>query len=264
MERMQGIRWCLGLLFIPVAFLAACQTVAPAATEAPSPTVDTVAPSPTSAPTADTLGPPAPAPSTSGKQEPTEAAVPAGQASIPAAWAEKVVANAQADLARRLAIPAETIIVHSVETVEWPDTSLGCPQPGMMYAQVITPGYRVVLLAAGKRYTYHSDGQGRVVTCEPKGAPLVVSGGSNEAVELARGDLARQLGISSEGVTLVATIGQDFSADAFYCRTTKDNIAKDEPPAVNSGVAILLEAAGRRYEYHASDQEVVFCRQLPD
>jgi hypothetical protein len=122
----------------------------------------------------------------------------------------------------------------------------------------------VVLLAADTRYTYHGDDQGRVVTCEPKGAPLVGSGGSNEAVGLATADMAQRLGISSEDVSLVATIGQEFSADAFYCRATKEGFTKDEPPAVYSGLTILLEAAGQRYEYHASNQEVVFCRQLPD
>jgi hypothetical protein len=270
MKKTQRIRWCLGLLSIPLALLAACQTVAPAtvmppaATEAPGPLIDTVAPRPTPRPAADTPRPPASAPSTSGKQEPTRPAPPVEQPSVPAAQVEKVVANVQADLARRLAIPAQTITVQSVEAVEWPDTSLGCPQPGMMYAQVITPGCRVVLLAAGNRYTYHSDSQGRIVYCEPTDAQLFVSGEPKEAVELAKEDLAQRLVISSEVITFVATIGQEFSADAFYCRATKDRIGGDEPPSVIAGLTILLEAAGRRYEYHASDQEVVFCRQLPN
>jgi hypothetical protein len=35
----------------------------------------------------------------------------------------------------------------------------------MMYAQVITPGYRIVLEADGKTYTYHTS-QSHVVLCE--------------------------------------------------------------------------------------------------
>ena len=31
----------------------------------------------------------------------------------------------------------------------WPDASLGCPQPGMTFAQVLTPGYLVVIRDAG-------------------------------------------------------------------------------------------------------------------
>lgn len=67
-----------------------------------------------------------------------------------------LVAQAVADLAGRLAIAPDAVQVRAVEAVEWPDASLGCPQPGMMYAQVITPGYRIVLEAAGKTYEYHS------------------------------------------------------------------------------------------------------------
>ncbi len=76
-----------------------------------------------------------------------------GRAAGPAAG---LVAQAVADLAGRLAIAIDAIQVRAVEAVEWPDASLGCPKPGMMYAQVITPGYRIVLEAAGKTYEYHS------------------------------------------------------------------------------------------------------------
>ena len=66
-----------------------------------------------------------------------------------------------ADLAGQLGIAAEAITVRSVEAVEWPDASLGCPKPGMMYAQVITPGYRIVLEANGQSYEYHAGRSGR-------------------------------------------------------------------------------------------------------
>lgn len=68
------------------------------------------------------------------------------------------------DLAQRLGVATTAITVRSVESVEWPDASLGCPQPGMMYAQVITPGFRIVLEANGKHYEYHS-GTGSVILC---------------------------------------------------------------------------------------------------
>ncbi|MBI2845062.1 MAG: hypothetical protein HYX86_00805 [Chloroflexi bacterium] len=71
--------------------------------------------------------------------------------------AEKVVALAIADLAVRLGVPEAEILVVSVDAVEWPDTSLGHPQPGYAYAQVITPGFRIILEAKGQIYEYHSD-----------------------------------------------------------------------------------------------------------
>ncbi len=69
-------------------------------------------------------------------------------------------------LAEKSGIPTGEITVISYEEVNWPDTSLGCPQPGRMYAQVITPGYRVVLEAGGNQYEAHTDRTGgRVVFC---------------------------------------------------------------------------------------------------
>jgi hypothetical protein len=85
---------------------------------------------------------------------------------------------------------------------------------------------------------------------------------STERVKLAREDLARRLRVSVDSITVVVVIGQEFSTDAFYCRKTKDRIAKDAPPEVISGESILLSASGRRYEYHASGQTIVFCRPL--
>lgn len=72
---------------------------------------------------------------------------------------------AVADLAGRLGIAKSAVKVLLVEAVEWPDASLGCPQPGMMYGQVITPGYRIVLEAAGRSYDYRATAD-RVVLCE--------------------------------------------------------------------------------------------------
>jgi hypothetical protein len=85
---------------------------------------------------------------------------------------------------------------------------------------------------------------------------------SVEKVRLASQDLARKLGIPVENITVTAVIGEEFTTVAFYCRETKDRIAKDDPPAVISGFSILLSASGRRYEYHASGQTVIFCRPL--
>lgn len=85
----------------------------------------------------------------------------------------------------------------------------------------------------------------------------------SESVELARKDLAQKLGVSVDGVTASAVLGQEFSTDAFYCRTSKERIAKEDSPAVITGAVILLHGSGRRYEYHASGQGVFFCRPLP-
>jgi hypothetical protein len=76
-----------------------------------------------------------------------------------------VVALARRDLAQRLKRTEATIQVASIEAVEWSDASLGCPEPGMAYAQVITPGYRLILTANGERHEYHTDQGQRAFYC---------------------------------------------------------------------------------------------------
>lgn len=98
--------------------------------------------------------PPPPKPPTSAGGEP---AIPPG--------AEQVVALARRDLAQRLKRTETTIQVASMEAVEWSDASLGCPEPGMAYAQVITPGYRLILTANGERHEYHTDQGQRAFYC---------------------------------------------------------------------------------------------------
>jgi hypothetical protein len=86
---------------------------------------------------------------------------------------QQVLEVAKDDLARRLALSPWEISVTSVEAVEWSDASLGCPQPGMAYAQVITPGFLIVLEAAGQSYEYHADRNCSVVLCEGDGTDVV-------------------------------------------------------------------------------------------
>jgi len=71
--------------------------------------------------------------------------------------------SARADLAQRLNVDPDTIELVSVEHVDWPDACMGIETPGVMCAQVITPGYKVVLEAGGQQYEYHTNESGSVV-----------------------------------------------------------------------------------------------------
>ncbi len=69
----------------------------------------------------------------------------------------QVVDLAKKDLAQRLNISVEQIKFVRQEKVDWNDTGLGYPEEGMFYAQVITPGFRIILKAENRLYEYHSD-----------------------------------------------------------------------------------------------------------
>jgi hypothetical protein len=77
----------------------------------------------------------------------------------------ELVEKAKKNLARYLNIAMDQIRVVESRTVDWPDTSLGCPQPETAYAQVITPGYYIVLEAGGQPYPYHTDLGEQVMLC---------------------------------------------------------------------------------------------------
>ncbi len=52
---------------------------------------------------------------------------------------------------------AGEVDVVAVRKTEWPDACLGAPQQGEACAQVITPGYQIVLDLDGAHYTYHTN-----------------------------------------------------------------------------------------------------------
>jgi hypothetical protein len=88
--------------------------------------------------------------------------VPTGPASsVP----EAVVRGAREAAARRLGVAPETVVVTGAQSVDWPDTALGCPEPGRAYAQVIVEGYRVAVSAGDRVIEVHTDGHGRAVIC---------------------------------------------------------------------------------------------------
>ena len=75
---------------------------------------------------------------------------------------------AREDLASALNVEMAEIMMAEAQATEWHDTSLGCPEPGKMYAQVITPGYRLTLAVDGRLYVYHTDEGHQAIRCEER------------------------------------------------------------------------------------------------
>jgi len=87
-------------------------------------------------------------------------------ASIPPAAADQdnhmqanpLIEQSIKDLARRESVSPSIIKVVGYEELTWPDTSLGCPHPGMRYLQVPQDGARIILQLNDRMYVYHSGG----------------------------------------------------------------------------------------------------------
>ena len=99
------------------------------------------------------LGTPAPQLNTSG---------PTGNETVP----EGIEAAARKLLANELEIGEGDFKLDSSDRVGWSDASLGCPQEGMAYAQVITPGYKLIFDLADTSYAVHTNSDGsHMVIC---------------------------------------------------------------------------------------------------
>ncbi|MFC1923436.1 hypothetical protein ACFLY4_09120 [Chloroflexota bacterium] len=79
---------------------------------------------------------------------------------------EIIVEQARGKLAQRLKIDESLITLIETKSILWPDASLGCPKPGMAYAQVLTQGYLIRLGSSDQIYEYHTDKDDFIILCE--------------------------------------------------------------------------------------------------
>lgn len=82
----------------------------------------------------------------------------------------RAVAVARELLAAELGCADDALTIVRVEEVDWSDSSLGCPEPGMMYMQVIIPGYKLTFSDSTRSYEVHTGRQGTpAVWCDHAG-----------------------------------------------------------------------------------------------
>jgi hypothetical protein len=86
-----------------------------------------------------------------------------------------LVERARQDLARRLGISSLQVTVAAESAMTWTSAALGCPAPGMGYAAVQTPGFRLTLEAFGQRHDYHTDTRETFVLCGADGQAVAES-----------------------------------------------------------------------------------------
>lgn len=94
-----------------------------------------------------------------------DGAQPAGEPVNTASMPRVVRRAVVADAARRFQVAESAVVLANAEQVTWGDGSLGCPQAGRSYAQMLVEGYRVTATTAEGRLLYHTDTRGTVVTC---------------------------------------------------------------------------------------------------
>src|SRR5712691_7532050 len=146
----------------------------------------------------------------------------------------EAAALARRTLAAKLSVPIERIKIVSVAPVEWRDSSLGCPERGMVYTPVLTPGYKVTLREGNREHVVHV-ARTHVVICGSHGdsklAPAALISSSLKAGDAVRAALAARLKIVADRVRIVST--RPARSDSRPCTAA---------PSVPSGPAFIVDA----------------------
>ena len=109
---------------------------------------------------------PSPGTSRPARPEPPLATVPATEDPAVGEVPAEIMASLLADAASRTGVDASAIDVVQADSVTWPDGSLGCPEPGMLYTQALVDGYHVILAAGDEEIDYRASAAGGFRVCE--------------------------------------------------------------------------------------------------
>ncbi len=163
-------------------------------------------------------------------------------------------------LATELGVAAADVRVVSAEFVQWRDSSLGCPQPGEGYLQVITPGYRIELKADGSTHYVHTNQDGsQAVLCDQQ---MDTPGGAEapeEVLKAATDLLTEELAVSAENVTVVSAEFVQWRDSSLGC--PQPGMAYLQ--VITPGYRVKLEMDGAEYFVHTNQDgsQTIVCKQ---
>jgi len=162
----------------------------------------------------------------------------------------------------QLGLSAAALTLVSVEQVTWPDTSLGCPQPDMTYAQVLTPGWRVVFVDEnGQKYNVHTaEKREYFVICESSAEAAAPSSyEDNPAVEAAIKALVEQEGIAVESISVVDVAAVEWPDSCLGCEQQGQYCLM----VITPGYRIVLQSGTETYAVHTdrSGRRAIICTE---
>lgn len=75
------------------------------------------------------------------------------------------IAAAMKDLAKRLDVPQNSVVLSGANPVTWRSGALGCPEPGMNYTEALVPGSVIYLKVGSVIHAYHAKFAGKPFYC---------------------------------------------------------------------------------------------------
>lgn len=137
----------------------------------------------------------------------------------------------------------------------WPDTSLGCPEPGMVYAQVLTDGWLVVFETPdGKNIQVHTErGFENYVICTKEfNTETEEEIGDSDALLVqytAKQYLAETLEVPITRIDLISVEGKLWSNSCLGCAKPEENCLM----VITPGYKVQLAVDGHGYAVHTND-----------
>jgi hypothetical protein len=141
--------------------------------------------------------------------------------------------------ANQLNLNVDAIEIVEMEEVEWPNACLGLPEPDEMCAEVITPGYRVVVQAEGEEYVFRTDLAGAEIRAEMPG---------DEVATAVRRTLANQLDLEPGDVIIVEVEEMEWP-DACLGLPAPDEMCAQ---MITPGYRVVVEAEGEAYVFRTN------------
>jgi hypothetical protein len=188
--------------------------------------------------------------------------VPGREPAVPLTNTERTVAErAVTTLAEELGVPKEQVLVDTVRAVQWSNSSLGCPKPGIAYRDVITPGYKVTLRVDRQVHVVHEAGN-RTFVCQQDKA----MGGITPKLDLsfgpqmveARKDLAARLHVPEREILFQSSEGKTWGDASLGCPEPGVQYAQAEV----RGWVLTFRHKQRVYTYHTDLTRTIPCPRI--
>lgn len=175
--------------------------------------------------------------------------------------AQAAVERARKFISEQRGAPTAELRVSSVTEKTWSDSSLGCRQPGLSYAQMISKGYVVLLSEGSKTHEVHVAGN-NAVECKQSlddkdlRAPRAPVRATYlpELEKKAREDLAKQLGVNAAEIQVIQRVPKRWTEASLQCQNDPAGTA-----AEIGGFKLFLRHKMRTYTYHTDDRRVFAC-----
>jgi len=152
--------------------------------------------------------------------------------------------------------------LQAIEPRQWPDSSLGCPQRGMNYMQVLTDGYVVKLKSGNHVHEVRVAGANGVI------CPLAASGEVRRAAPAHRmtnldamekaaiADLAKHIGADPAQVRIARRIPRQWLDETLDCAAPERSSSAE---ATVAGFVLVLRHGDRFFNYHTDLTRVMAC-----